>query len=68
MEQKRFSKTVEKVLEFGLHRLVRQKDVFPNSIPLNLQIAAYELEVFHQRTRGLQLYNREYARAGVSRE
>lgn len=43
MEQKRFSKTVEKVLEFGLHRLVRQKDVFPNLITLNIEIANYEL-------------------------
>jgi hypothetical protein len=68
MEQKRFSKTVEKVLEFALHRLVRQKDVFPNSVPLNLEIANFELEVFHQRTRGLQLYNREYGRRGLGRE
>lgn len=47
--------------------LVRQKDLFPNKIELSIEIANYELEVFHLRTKGLQLYNREYSKPGMGK-
>jgi hypothetical protein len=36
LEQKRLNRTIEKSLEFGLHKLNRQRDIFPNLIPLSL--------------------------------
>lgn len=41
VEQKRFTRTLEKILEFTLYMLTRQYDTYPNLLTLRLEIANF---------------------------